>query len=256
MKTVWLASYPKSGNTWMRFLLAHLLYGNIEHSADIQWIVPDIHKPAPSKMFRIGETCFRKTHRLWDETHPDADNTIGAVYLVRNPLDVLCSLLAYNCPQEDTTSRQHFIYDFLVKGGSSYLIDFHIGTWNENVSSWCIQEHAFPIHIIRYEDLLKNTAQELKAVSAFIGLDVTNEAIESAVAGSSFERMRSMEEIERKTANPGFFQAVHQEKKRDDFRFVNKGTFGQFQHVLSQAEIQFGYEKLKPVMDALGYQLR
>lgn len=87
---VWIASYPKSGNTWLRFLIAHLAHGELERSGDLQARVPDAHKVRDWSASKVSGAEFIKTH--WLPRHlPKQFTTAGLVYIARNPFDVIAS---------------------------------------------------------------------------------------------------------------------------------------------------------------------
>src|ERR1700691_3950002 len=93
-KSVWIASYPKSGNTWVRFLVSHLLFGPLDSAATLNRLVPDIHElgaavEAPST------PVLMKTHFPYSPALPLAMQTAGAIYVVRDPADVMLSNYYY-----------------------------------------------------------------------------------------------------------------------------------------------------------------
>src|ERR1700730_13655397 len=93
-KFVWIASYPKSGNTWVRFMACNLLYGPQDSAAALNTLAPDIHEmeatvgPAPASLL--------KTHFGFSPLLPHVDQTAAAIYVVRDPADVLASNFFYS----------------------------------------------------------------------------------------------------------------------------------------------------------------
>ncbi len=136
MNIVWLASYPKSGNTWLRFFLYAYLYGEIENSNDIARRIPDIHKIRDLDLNADG-TVFMKTHGFCGSHHRYIKNTIGAIYIVRHPRDVLLSSLNY-CRMEDDSgfSDKEFADEFIENLGVLKWKKVGMGAWVENVNSW------------------------------------------------------------------------------------------------------------------------
>ena len=91
---IWLASYPKSGNTWVRFFLYSYYVGIPMKSGDINHKIPDIHS-TPELLQSAENRIFCKTHFLASDKHPHIKDTAGIIYLLRHPRDVLLSNLNY-----------------------------------------------------------------------------------------------------------------------------------------------------------------
>lgn len=92
---IWIASYPKSGNTWLRFLLANLFYGPISSSSHLCEVVPDIHWGVTANHLYGDRVTFMKTRWKYDSKLPFREDTAGAIYIIRNPLHVAVSNLNY-----------------------------------------------------------------------------------------------------------------------------------------------------------------
>jgi hypothetical protein len=92
---VWISSYPKSGNTWVRFLLLNLIYGKQETTKDLNRLIPDIHKSDFTSPPPDQPTTFIKSHFKMSEDMPLLERTAGFIYVVRNPIDVVLSNLNY-----------------------------------------------------------------------------------------------------------------------------------------------------------------
>src|SRR5271156_62773 len=91
---VWIASYPKSGNTWVRFMACNLLYGRQESAAAVSVLAPDIHEKA-RELIERAHAGFVKTHFACSPDMPMAERTAAAIYVVRRPEDVLVSNFYY-----------------------------------------------------------------------------------------------------------------------------------------------------------------
>ena len=95
-KIMWLASYPKSGNTWLRFALAALMQPDFTKSAEVGAWIPDIHKsPFQLKYHPQLNFAFAKTHFPFSPSLPHINETSGFIYIIRNPIDVLISNFNY-----------------------------------------------------------------------------------------------------------------------------------------------------------------
>src|SRR5215467_9806005 len=183
---VFLVSYPKSGNTWARFLLANLMFPNTAVTfANIHLLVPG-PQATPRKYFeRMPRPRLIKSHECFDPAYP------RVIYIVRDPRDVAvsqyhfhrkCRLIADDCPMEDYLPR--FLAGEVCRHGS----------WGENVASWLATRrpgHRFLL--LRYEDMVSSTATELSRIAGFLGIPATPSLISQTVERSSADRMRKLE---------------------------------------------------------------
>jgi aryl sulfotransferase len=238
---VWLASYPKSGNTWLRVLLTNYLRDASE-PADInqlfgapiagarrrfdEWVgvegsaldanVVDRLRPEVYRCLArdADETLFVKVHDAWvrvDTGEPmfPADVTLGVVYIIRNPLD-----LAASCAHHWGRPITAAVETLCDGGGSPAGRDLtgqfpqRLGSWGEHVRSW-VDDSGAPLHVVRYEDLSVDPCGSFGGVVKFCGLDYDEKRVEKAVAFSSFGEMRRQEAAggfqERSPAAPGGF---------------------------------------------------
>ena len=179
---VWLASFPRSGNTWMRFLLTHLLFEKPEKSFDIGRYIPDMGLPGElEKAIDTGDGIFEgldgkkviivKTHDLFSvhrtlRTLPF--RTAAAIYIIRNPLDVAASLARQEIFDHDRDAfHKKFNLDLsederiadsinsMVTYGTTRTTVGESGTWLSHVYSWLevAQQESIPMHVIRFRGL-------------------------------------------------------------------------------------------------------
>ncbi len=198
MKIHWLASFPKSGNTWVRFLLYRYFYGEITNSADVGKRIPDIHAGDLARASTATRTQLIKTHWGLSPQMPHVDRTAGAIYIVRHPRDVLLSMLNYYRLREPLAkwTDEHFVRLFIQSGADPGSLRNGFGTWEDNLLSW-LSQRQFPLLLVRYEDLKEDAAKELRRMVAFLGEELDEDRIMSSVASCSFERMRSLEAREK-----------------------------------------------------------
>lgn len=264
-KFIWVASYPRSGNTWLRFLIANLVIKPIESSAELNEVIPGIHRGVRAMHLFGNRTTFIKTHWAWRPDLPLREDVIGAIYILRNPLDVAVSnanyrllgagkRLASMSQAEREAFETRLIDEFIAEGGDPTWRRQGMGTWDENVRSWLAKSNPVPRLILRYEDLKADTAKHAADICRFLNLTKTPDEIAQAVERSSLTALRAMEE--RKIANEaeGFFydreRAAAVEAGR---RFINRGEVGAGAARLTEAQRQAALERFGPTMRIAGY---
>ena len=142
MGLIWLAAYPKSGMTWLRFLLANYMNDNMQSSMEVFNDVPDIHallienrKLSGSGMeARSSSIMPCSTHFLYTENHPYYENTSGFIYLMRHPKDVLLSNLNYAklSSSHGQINEKEFALDFIENRGMKHWVLKGFGTWENH----------------------------------------------------------------------------------------------------------------------------
>lgn len=264
-KIVWIASYPRSGNTWMRFLLANLLYGQVQSSVALNKLIPDIHRAVAGGQLHGKRKLLMKTHWSFDPGLPLREDTIGAIYIVRHPIDVLASNLDYYLvrsreftaldseeARRETTRR--WIDDYVAHGGSRQGRELGFGTWTENVRGWTEGALPYPRLVLRYEDLKSATVRGMADVTRFLGVTASEAQIADAIARSSFEAMRALEEQEIARRQPGiFFNEGLEAGVERGARFVRRGEVGGQETLLTPAQRAAAMERFGPAMARFGY---
>lgn len=275
---VWLASFPKSGNTWLRLLLANLLSPD-DDPVDINSIPlkstalvyrPDIEdvslvdtsllSPGEIDLLRprvIDSLAAEATGCLYVKVH-DAyrRNAAGeplvgrgagrvALYVIRDPRDVAVSLSFHNGDSINTAitrlnSRGHTLSDACDRATSQ--IPQLLMDWSGHVDSWTGQ-HDLPVHVLRYEDLRTDPIGTFAAAVAFLGLDVTSAAIERAVRRSDFAG------LQRQERQAGFMERW----SNSTAPFFRTGRAGIWKEVLTPAQQQAILAAHQPVMARFGY---
>ncbi len=237
MGITWLASYPKSGNTWVRFILSNAIFGPADKSIDVNRRIPDLHRRLPDdRLARAGDgsddgaPLLAKTHFELSDAHPELSRTDRALHIVRNPRDVLLSALNYrrlNGVTEAQLSDRAYAEMFINTGGDPTWKQQKFGTWGSHAQSWTGTDR-FPVKTIRYEDLKADTVGVMRDAIGFLGLDIGDDALARAVKASSFDSLRAIEIREK--ADPkrkdGLFLGDTRTSKQGVF-FMNKGRTGQ-----------------------------
>jgi len=242
MNIVWLASYPKSGNTWVRFMLYAAIFGPPKNSLDVSKKIPDIHRPMPFDIPESG-TLHIKTHFELKANHPKLADTSKAIHIIRNPRDVMLSAINYRMLTSDTASEMQkdlVIKAFLQAKGDPHWKASGFGAWASHARSWR-NTTGFPVLPIRYEDLKANPHAQLESMLEFLGIQRSREQMEEAVLASSFDFMRALEIREKKTAKQRtslLFDGTSQATRKGIY-FMNKGQSNQ------------SLDSLMPGLDAL-----
>ncbi len=255
-KIVWLASYPKSGNTWFRIFLSNLLRKTIKpadindlyatpiasnrilfdeitglSSADltpdeIDCLRPEVYKHASRES---SELFFQKIHDAWHPTSSGVpmipqDVTKCVIYIIRNPLDVAISFSNHlNKTLNKTVSIMSDMSFALCSKPDQLNIQLQqrLLSWSGHVHSW-VDESNLPILVLRYEDMKENTFNEFSKAVKFMELNATDEEIRLAIEFSDFKEMQKQE------AESGF-----SEKPIGASTFFRKGLTGGWRSELS-----------------------
>ena len=252
---VWLASYPKSGNTWMRAFL-HNLLRNPDRPASIneltKFCLGEDHAayynqfdPRPCSEMSAGEIAALrpKVHESLTKAYPDSvfvkthnylgiesgkplvnmECTVGAIYMVRNPLDVAISFSHHYGVDIDAA-----IALLANKGAVSETTDTRVrqffSSWSGHVKSWTGKPTP-SLHVVRYEDMLDKPSKTFGAVAAFLGLDPPRRRLRRAINNASFNTLRKQED-------------EHGFNERGEYsRFFRVGRAGQWREALGAEQV-------------------
>ena len=258
---LWLVSYPKSGNTWFRFVLFHLQHGRMPESSR------ELDQQFNSKLPVKPGDRFKKSHATvagLAEHRVDGDKVI---YIVRHPLDVLQSSLNYDILNGDLNpgeaAKDAWIDAYIRAAGIPAWTDepFNAGTWNANVQGWANQV-AGDILVIRYEESLSDPIAGVRACAAFMDIQIADEEVKTCTEATSFGRLRVFEEAEQALARElktpqGRFSSEARTKaaEQQGIRFFNKGQSGVYRDVLSADQVTRAWETFAGVATSLGYAL-
>lgn len=234
---VFIVSYPKSGNTWTRFLIANLLCGEGASFSNIETLVPDIYGHSDKRLLALPSPRYFKSHESFDPRYKKV------ILIVRDPRDVAVSYFHYLKKfrlVSDDMDIEHFVVPF-IRGKFD---DF--GSWGENVGSWLgARGGDESLLILRYEDMLADAKGALVTIAKFIGLAVDDDKLDMAVKNSSFESMRELEQ----TQKP--WRALRH--ARQDILFMRSGQAGGWKNVLSDNAAALIEERWRTLMERFGY---
>jgi hypothetical protein len=238
-----VVSYPRSGNTWTRFLIANLVYPTENVSfANIERLIPDTSSQSNRALKRTPRPRIIKTHQYFDHRYRKM------IYIVRDPRDVALSMYDFQRKYRqiaDDYPLEKEVDDF-VRGK---LISADWGTWEQNVASWIYTRgQSSNFLLLRYEDMIANTARELARIADHLGVQVSTQCLQAAIERSSADRMREMEKIEEN-------QWVATKKHRKDIPFVRVAKAGGWRINLPQSCVLQIESAWGETMAKLGYEL-
>jgi hypothetical protein len=236
---VFVVSYPKSGNTWVRFLIAHLLAeGRPVDFSSVQEIVPGIDWLPANKLRSLSRPRILKSHEYFDPRYEKL------VYLVRDPRDVVVSYYHHDIRRRripQVYPIEQYVARFLAGRLDPY------GSWNEHVGSWLGARDGDPgFLLLRYEDLSAAPQPGLRRIADFLGLCPSDAELALACQRSSFEAMGKLERFQAATA--GTLSPVRLQQP-----FVRSGTVGGWRREMPPALAARITARWGTTMAALGY---
>ena len=271
-KIIWLASFPKSGNTWLRAFLHNLLRNPNEPydinkladftKGDAQMAWYNLIDKRPGSEITKDEVAKLRPriHRLMMQSRPDSvfikthnklvedrgtpmhsmEYTAGAIYVIRNPLDVTLSFANHYGLTADEAILKMATPGLHTENSERYCYEIY-GTWSEHVQSWTTHTHP-GLHIVRYEDMLEAPVKTFGSVLKFLGLNVSRERLDKAIKLSSFKVLQEQEKRQ------GFV-----EKTEVAERFFREGKAGQWKRELTPAQVDAVVAAHREQMARFGY---
>ena len=280
----WIASYPKSGNTWLRTLISAYYYSkdgfynqsllkNIRqfpeksHYASFEYNPSEITDTtrlwikAQEKINEDKKIRFFKTHNIFGSINnckfTNKQNSIACIYIVRDPRNVVTSLKNhYELDDEKAlkwmTNNKHFIYDVGKVKESGYGDFQFISSWEMNYKSWKNQKEI-PVKIIRYEDLLKETYTVFTDVIEFINKTlnikkINKDKIKKSVSSTFFHKLKNDEK------NNGFEEAVPSKNNGETIPFFYLGPDNDWRKILDNNQKLKFNNIFKKQLKELGYE--
>ena len=250
-KDVFFASFERSGNTWLRFVLMEILTKDSAGFLNVNQILPEMGTHHGSKPVLPNGGRFIKTH---EQYRPEYKR---AIYLMRDLRDVMLSNWARD---KEMGFSQYFDNG---NGMDGYVESFlkgkvtRFGSWQSHVDSWmnCPLAKNGNLLVVRYEDLRKDTENGLAEMLEFLGIDADRELIRRAVENNSLRAMREKEEKAKKsgaTLGKGTLLRKHN-VEREDARFVRTGSVGGWREKLSATQIEMVTRYAGEALTRAGY---
>jgi len=255
---IWLASYPKSGNTWVRSLLSAYYYSkngnfnfellkNIDVYPQQKYFDVKIDKPgeinsywdiSQEKIISKKKIKILKTHNsllaLNGKNFTKPQYTLGIVYIVRDPRNVITSLknhydLDYQQSLDFMLNEKKYLYD--IQENKDYA-DFHfLSSWSNHYKSW-INNSFFKKMVIKYEDLENNTYKTLKNLIIYINnLQQINEKIDEVKINNCI-KTTNFEILKHKEKKEGFPENVYSQKTKKKIDFFHLGSKNKWREVV------------------------
>ncbi len=222
---IFIVGFPKSGNTLMQHILAHLYYGlnSIASRTMINLIVPDVY--SNSHYFRFDNTCFFKSHE-----RPNS-NYKRVIYLIRDGRQALLSYY-YMLENLGQSVNLEELYDGTTK--------IYGGSWSGHIAAWEANPFDAEILFIKYEDIVLNKKDVLRQLCGFLNIDRSEAELQKVIDLTSIEHMKEMEardDWKRMKKEKGFYSGS----------FVRKGSVDSFKNKVSGPLIT-KFEKLNSEM--------
>lgn len=275
-KIVWLASYPKSGNTWFRVFLSNLL-SKENHPADINNLFatpiasnrelfdeatglsssdltteeidnlrPEVYEFAARNS---SELLFQKVHDAWlmnNNGKPmfSKNVTQSVIYFIRNPLDIAVSFSNHLSKSHAATVKIMADENYSFGDTQNRLhiqLRQRLLTWSDHVKSW-VDKSDLPLIVLRYEDMKTDTFASFSKATHFIGIKTSKESIIKAINFSNIE------ELQKQEREKGF-----KEKPANAGSFFRKGIAGSWKTELSESLVKKICDDHHEMMVRFGY---
>lgn len=274
---LWLASFPRSGNTFLRILLANYFLGGgdaYDINALFDFIPSDTSgtlwkrfssdMAGPSTLERtwsirpdfirnyrktLAASAFPglKTHtanaRISGRSGFDFSPNDRVIYIARHPLDVLVSYADYIGQDIDSTlTLMTTPGSYIFSADHAGAIDLR-GSWRQHVSSW-LDSPPCPLLVLRYEELHRTPEKSLRQILTFLGAPILPDRMARAVEASGFEKVREQEASKSFVETPGTTKSG---------RFFRKGAMSQWLRDLSTEQAHRLADACGDIMQRLGY---
>ena len=278
-KIIWISSYPKSGNTWIMFLIANYFF-NIERKDNFEIVNKNIIKFPPASLIKKfttkkelienpyniskywlkaqeqakimkGNVMFLKNHNALVSVNgnefTNENFSLASIYIIRDPRDVVVSYAHYS-----NLAFDKVIQNLCDKNLYYNLTDYHdfpdieiLGSWKFHYISWRDGVPNMPKIIVRYEDLIKDSYscfyKIINFLSKILNFKLDEEQIKFSVENSKFEKLQN---------NENKFGYI---KNNSNTNFFHSGKIQQWKNILNKSQIKTIENTFKEEMELLGY---
>lgn len=238
---IFLVSYPRSGNLWMRWLLTVCIkgYREIDNPDIVRATIPDIYRVSNEDLLTLAHPRIIKSHEKYNSGYP------RVIYIFRDVRDVIISLFFYFRKYGHHTDFSTYFKEF-TRGILFHKLNY--AGWDENVISWLV--HSDHIAVVRYEDLLANVRSVLRVALEHAQIEYSKSLFDHAIDYCTFKRMQK-------------FDLTHNIERRPDLMtadaipsipLVRRGTTGQWKGIFNAAQIDTIKTQYGDLLIKLGYE--
>jgi len=281
---IWLASYPKSGNTWVRSFLNSLLF-NKNNEADLSEINKIDQYPKRSHFINLvneidnleklssnwiesqkilnkdNKIKFLKTHhalcKYQNSFFTNGEVSLGTVHIIRDPRNVISSIL-YHFSKKNYSEAKEFLFDENKALGKKFNLEDPnanrniftvISSWKNHYNSW--KQFKKNYLLIKYEDLILDPHKEFNKLAEYLSkllnLEFDATKVNLAVRSNSFENLKKLEK------ENGFVEAIHDKETGKKKQFFNLGPENDWKKLLDTKLRQDIEKEFETEMRELGY---
>lgn len=275
-RIIWLASYPKSGNTFFRIFLDNILdssdtfrsinqlsrtigassrtlidnFSGVSSAnlteAEIEELRPKVYR---SLVEQSDDLLFLKVHDAWKKTPSGkpifpADVTKGVIYIVRNPLDIAVSFSYHSSRDIDATIQSINSKEYAFCKNPKKLnnqVKQSLSDWSGHIKSW-LDESGLPAFVIKYEDMLNYPDSSFRKALSFLDIHVEEDVFQKAINASKFNVLKNTEEKE------GFIEKPIKMKS-----FFREGKSGSWKNIVNDYQLNELVDNHHIQMKRFGY---
>jgi hypothetical protein len=234
---IFIVSYPRSGNTWVRFLVGTLYFNKKIDWVNIEEYVQNVYDDN-SKLLKVKSPRLLKSHNSYDQRYKKV------IYIVRDVRDVVISYYYWHLKMANYQNTFDEFFDEFIEGKCAFQ------DWDNNVTSWIENKNKIEkgFLLVKYEDLKQNTFEKLKDIADFLSLQRDDTEINSTIAWASFENMRRIE-VEQQSEVKRFKNSDH------SIPFVRQGKSGSWKNTLTDKQKQICKKRFGKLLNELGYEI-
>jgi len=228
---VFVGSYPRSGSTWLRFMLLEILAGQASGFSNTNEMLPDVGRHSTGAGVLPANGRLIKTHEVFRPEYKKA------IYLVRDPRDVCLSEFAYQKALGLTRDNfDSYLERFLGAGVNPF------GSWRDHATSWmdAAESGRAEILTVNFEQLKERPEEQLGQIADFVGMPEVRVRIPAAIANNSLARMK-----EKEAANP--------QRASANGRFIRSGSAGGWRSTFTEQQSQLVQQHVGKLLVRLGY---
>ena len=261
----WIASYPKSGNTWIRTVISSYFFTkdgiydeklikkidqfptrkyfkDFDYNKEVPGDTAKYWVKAQQRINTDNKLKFFKTHNMFGKVNghdfTNSENSIGGIYVVRDPRNVITSIKNHYGLDDDKaikwmTNKNNYIYDVEKVRDAGYGDFQFISSWDVNYISWKVQQKV-PIMFVKYEDLVDQTYSVFFKIIEFINKTTRNSEkinkskLKISLNSTNFDKLKQMEKTR------GFSEAVTSLTTNEKITFFNLGPKNDWKKLLNE----------------------